>query len=99
MLDLESQGPGSIPTGGKYHFLFYNPNLHNIARYGRIRFKMKNPTDSKTDRQTHSHGEPISHSLHKMLKLPRCSRCASHNWKDFHQFISFSQKSPWILFV
>ena len=43
MLDLESQGPGSIPTGGKYHCLFYNPNLHNIARSGRIRFKMKNP--------------------------------------------------------
>ena len=44
MLDLESQGLGSIPTGGKCHFLFYNPNLHNIARSGRIRFKMKNPT-------------------------------------------------------
>ena len=45
MLDLESQGLGSIPTGRKYHFLFYNPNLYNIARSGRIRFKMKNPTD------------------------------------------------------
>ena len=22
MLDLESWGPGSIPTGGKYHILF-----------------------------------------------------------------------------
>ena len=42
MLDLESQGQGSIPTGGKYHFLFCNQNLHNIARSDRIRFKMKN---------------------------------------------------------
>ena len=45
MLDLESQGPGSIPPGGKYHFLLYNPNLHNIVRSGRIRFKMKNPNE------------------------------------------------------
>ena len=48
----------------------------------------------RTSGQTHSHGEPVSYSLHKMLKLPLCWRCASHNWKDFHQFISFSQKSP-----
>ena len=42
MLNLESQGLGSIPIMGKYHFLFYIPNLHNIARSGGIRFKMKN---------------------------------------------------------
>ena len=45
MLDLESRGPGSIPTRGGviFCFKFYNPNLHNIARSDRIRFKTKNP--------------------------------------------------------
>ena len=46
MLDLESRGQGSIPTkdGVIFCFKFYNPNLHNIARSDRIRFKTKNPT-------------------------------------------------------
>ena len=39
MLDLESEGPGSMPTRGK----FYNPNLHNIARSDSLGFKTKNP--------------------------------------------------------
>ena len=45
MLDLESRGPGSIPTRGGviFCFKFYNPNLHNTARSDRIRFKTKNP--------------------------------------------------------
>ena len=45
MLDLESRGPGSIPTRGEVIFCykFYNPNLHNIDRSDRIRFKTKNP--------------------------------------------------------
>ena len=47
MLDLESRGQGSIPTKGGviFCFKFYNPNLHNIARSDRIRFKTKNPID------------------------------------------------------
>ena len=40
MLDLESRGPGSIPTRGGV--LFCNTNLYNIARSDRIRFKTKN---------------------------------------------------------
>ena len=49
MLDLESRGPGSIPTKGGviFCFKFYNPNVHNIARSDRIRFKTKNPIDSR----------------------------------------------------
>ena len=45
MLDLESRGPGSIPTRGGviFCFKFYNPNLHNIARSDRIRFKIEKP--------------------------------------------------------
>ena len=45
MQDLESRGLGSITTrGGEIScFKFYNPNLHNIARSDRIRFKTKNP--------------------------------------------------------
>ena len=41
MLDLESEGLGSIPTSGGviFCFKFCNPNLHNIARSDRIRFK------------------------------------------------------------
>ena len=40
---------GSIPTGGNIFSKFYNPNLHNIARSDRIRFKTKNPSgDVKT---------------------------------------------------
>ena len=45
MLDLESRGPGSIPTKGGviFCFKFCNPNLHNIARSDKMRFKTKNP--------------------------------------------------------
>ena len=41
---------GSTPTRGNIFFpKFYNPNLHNIARSDRIRFKTKNPSgDAKT---------------------------------------------------
>ena len=48
MLDLESRGPGSIPTRGGviFCFKFCNPNLHNIARSDRMRFKTKNPSAS-----------------------------------------------------
>ena len=43
MLDLESEGPGSIPTGGNIFFpKFYIPNLHNIARSDSLGFKTKN---------------------------------------------------------
>ena len=48
VLDLESEVVrclGSIPTGGGVH-TFYNPNLHNIARFDRIGFKTKNPNIS-----------------------------------------------------
>ena len=47
MLDLESRGLGSIPTRGGviFCFKFCNPNLHNIARSDRIRFKTKNPNE------------------------------------------------------
>ena len=45
MLYLESGGPDSLPTRGGviFCFKFYNPNLHNITRSDRIRFKTKNP--------------------------------------------------------
>ena len=44
MLGLESRDLSSISTrvGVIFCFKFYNPNVHNIARSGRIRFKMKN---------------------------------------------------------
>ena len=44
MLDLESEGLGSIPTSGGviFYFEFCNPNLHNIARSDRMRFETKN---------------------------------------------------------
>ena len=67
MLDLESQGPGSIPTGGNYHFLFYNLNLHNIARSGRIRFKMKNPTELT---------DPVQKGQCSNIRLPKVN---THN--------------------
>ena len=35
------RGPGSIPT--RDNIFFCNPNLHNIARSDRTRFKTKNP--------------------------------------------------------
>ena len=39
--------PGSIPTrsGVIFCFKFCNPNLHNISRSDRIRFKTKNPIE------------------------------------------------------
>ena len=37
------RGPGSIPTGGNIFSKFYKPNLHNIARYDSLEFKLKNP--------------------------------------------------------
>ena len=43
VLDLESEGQGSIPTRGNIFSKFSNPNLHNIARPDRIGFKTKNP--------------------------------------------------------
>ena len=43
VLDLESDGQGSIPTRGNIFSTFYNLNLHNIARSERIGFKMTNP--------------------------------------------------------
>ena len=44
MLDLESEGLGSIPARGNIFFSkFYNPNLHNIARSDSLGFKTKNP--------------------------------------------------------
>ena len=46
VLDLESEGPGSIPTRGNIFSKFYNSNLHNIARSDRIGFKTKNPNES-----------------------------------------------------
>ena len=47
MLDLESRGLGSILTRGGviFCFKFCNPNLHNIPRSDRIRFKMKNSNE------------------------------------------------------
>ena len=48
MLHLESRGLGSIPTRGAVIFIlililkFCNPNLNNIVKSDRIRFKMKN---------------------------------------------------------
>ena len=42
VLDLESEGPGSIPTGGNIFLKFYNPNLHSIARSDSLGFKTKN---------------------------------------------------------
>ena len=41
VLDMESKGPGSIPTRGNIFSKFYNPNLHNIARSDRKGFKTK----------------------------------------------------------
>ena len=46
VLDLESEGPGSIPTRGNIFSKFYNPNLHNIARSDSLEFKTKNPNDT-----------------------------------------------------
>ena len=46
VLDLKSevnQRSRSIPTSGNIFPKFYNPNLHNIARFYRIGFKMKKP--------------------------------------------------------
>ena len=43
VLDLESEGQGSIPTRDNIFSKFYNSNLHNIARSDRIGFKTKNP--------------------------------------------------------
>ena len=41
----DQRGLGSIPnwSGIIFYFKFCNPNLHNIARSERIRFKTKNP--------------------------------------------------------
>ena len=47
MLDLESEGLGSIPTRGNIFSKFYNPNLHNIARSDSLGFKTKNPNRSE----------------------------------------------------
>ena len=52
MLDLESRGPGSIPTRGGGNILFFtfcNTNLYNIARSDRIRFKTKNSNVHNTE--------------------------------------------------
>ena len=46
VLDLESEGPGSIPTRVAFFSKFYNPHLHNIARSDRIWFETKNPTEA-----------------------------------------------------
>ena len=43
VLDLKSEGPGSIPTRGNISSKFYNPNLHNIARSDNLGFKTNNP--------------------------------------------------------
>ena len=42
------RGPGSIPPGGNIFNIFYNTNLHNIARSDRVGFKTKNPTEVQT---------------------------------------------------
>ena len=55
VLDLESEGPSSIPTRGNIFFSkFYNLNLHNTARSDSLGFKTKNPimTDLKGQRWT-----------------------------------------------
>ena len=45
----DQRGLGSIPTRGGiiFYFKFCNPNLHNIARSDRIRFKTKNPNQDR----------------------------------------------------
>ena len=46
MLDLGSEGPGSIPIRGNIFSKVYNPNLHNIARSDSLGLEMKNPNVS-----------------------------------------------------